>query len=71
MGIWDSFKRATRGPAPVLHVQVILEHGADEVETSPNGWTAHATDEGSGVIFSAMVELTGDGHVELTREPIV
>jgi methionyl aminopeptidase len=54
-------------PGWVLNLHVILKHGSPEVEITDNRWTARAEDGRRGAIFTAMVEVTAEGHVELTR----
>jgi len=54
-------------PGWVLNLHVILKHGSPGVEIADNRWTARAEDGRRGAIFTAMVEVTSNGHVELTR----
>ncbi|APR81156.1 Methionine aminopeptidase [Minicystis rosea] len=58
----------TRGRGPrihegaILHLHVILKHGTYDVVIREDRWTAAAEDEKRGALFTAMVEVTADGH---------
>jgi methionyl aminopeptidase len=50
----------------ILNLHVIVKHGSPDVVIGDNRWTAHAEDGRRGALFTAMVEVTRDGHLELT-----
>jgi methionyl aminopeptidase len=66
-GVGSPGKGQRLKPGWVLNIQVILKHGSPGVEITDNRWTARAEDGRRGAIFTAMVEVTSKGHIELTR----
>jgi methionyl aminopeptidase len=50
----------------VLHIHVIVAAGSGQLYILDDGWTAVTSDGEPGVVFTAMVLITPDGHELLT-----
>lgn len=65
-GVGTTGTGARLRPGWILNLHVILKRGTPEVLVAANRWTALADDNQRGVLYTAMVEITADGHRTLT-----